>query len=62
MLELREMMIHKTELNERNAAENLLLFNDLPLSLLCENHSQVIKLINRRLSMSLMARFCFYPV
>ena len=40
-------MIHKTELHERDTAENVLKFNDLPLSFLCESHSRAIKLLKR---------------
>ena len=47
MIELCDSMIHKTELHERDAAENVLKFNDLHLLFLCESHSQAIKLINR---------------
>ena len=47
MLELCDSMIHKTEFHKRDAAENVLKFNDLLLSFLCESHSQAIKLINR---------------
>ena len=38
-------MIHKTELHERDAVENVLKFNDLLLSVSCECHSQAIKVI-----------------
>ena len=40
-------MIDKTKRHERDAAENVLKFNDMSLSFLCESHSQAIKLINR---------------
>ena len=50
MLELCDNMIHKTELHERDAAENMLKFNNLPQPFLCESHSQAIKLINRIIS------------
>ena len=43
MLELCNYMIYKTALYERDAAENELKSNDLPLSFLCESHSQAIK-------------------
>ena len=40
-------MIHKTELHERDATEDVLKFCNLSLSFLCESHSQAITVINR---------------
>ena len=47
MLELCDDMVHKTELYERDIAENVLKFNNVLLSFLCESHSRAIKSINR---------------
>ena len=47
MLELCNYIIHRTELHEKDTAENVLKFNDLLLSFLSENHSRAIKLIKR---------------
>ena len=38
MLDLCEYIIRKSERYERVAAENLMKFNDLPQSFLCDNH------------------------
>ena len=38
-------MIHETELHERDAAEKVLKSNNLPMSVLCENRLQAIKLV-----------------
>ena len=46
MLELCDNRIHKTALHEKDAAENVQKFDDLPLPFLRESHSQAIKLIN----------------
>ena len=47
MLELCEYIIRQSDLHERVAAENVLKFNDLPQSFLCDNHLENIKFINR---------------
>ena len=47
MLELSDNIIHKIELHERDAAENVLKINDLSSSCLCDSHLQAIKLTNR---------------
>ena len=47
MLDLCEYMIQKSDLHERVAAENVMKFNNLPLSFLCDNHLENIKFINR---------------
>ena len=46
MLDLCEYIIRQSDLHERVAAENVLKFNDLPLSFLCDNHLENIKFIN----------------
>ena len=47
MQKLCDNMINKPEHHENDAAKNVPKFNNLPLSFLCESHSQAIKLINR---------------
>ena len=47
MLDLCEYIIRQSDLHERVAAENVLKFNDLPQSFLCDNHLENIKFINR---------------
>ena len=47
MLDLCEYIIRQSGLHERVAAENVLKFNDLPQSFLCDKHLENIKLINR---------------
>ena len=47
MLELCETVTRKADLPERVAAEHILKLNNVPLSFLCDNHSAVIKFINR---------------
>ena len=47
MLDLCEYIIRQIHLHERVAAENVLKFNDLPQSFLCDNHLDNIKFTNR---------------
>ena len=47
MLDLCEYIIRQSDLHERVAAENVMKFNDLPQSFLCDNHLENIKFINR---------------
>ena len=46
MLDLCEYVIGQSDLHERVAVENVMEFNDLPLSFLCDNHLENIKFIN----------------
>ena len=47
MLDLCIYIIRQSNLHERVAAENILKFNDLPQSFLCDNYLESIKFINR---------------
>ena len=47
MLNLCEYIIRQSDLRKRVAAENVMKFNDLPQSFLCDNLLENIKFINR---------------
>ena len=47
MLDLCEYIIRQSDLHERVAIENVVKFNDLLQSFLCDNHLENIKFINR---------------
>ena len=46
MLELCKYVIGQSDLHKRDAAENVMKFNNLPQSFLCDNHLESIKFIN----------------
>ena len=47
MLDLCEYIVRQRDLHERVAAGNVMKFNDLSQSFLCDNHLESIKFINR---------------
>ena len=49
MMDLCEYIIRQSDVHKRVAAENVMKFNDLPQSFLCDNHLENIKVINRKI-------------